>query len=64
MPSRRTHDESNLMNTKAASLCLFLLALVGLAACAGGENSSTPLPAVKLPLAADRPTFLFFYTDN
>lgn len=52
------------MNTKVSSLCLVLLALLGLTACAGGANSATPLAAVRLPLAADRPTFLFFYTDN
>lgn len=45
-------------------LGLLILALLGLAACAGGGNSATPLPAVRLPLAADRPTFVFFYTDN
>lgn len=37
-------------------LCLLML---GLAACA-----ATPQPAEVLPLAADRPTFIFFYTDG
>jgi hypothetical protein len=52
------------MDTQAARLFFFIFALLGLAACANAENSATSLPAVTLPLAADRPTFLFFYTDN
>jgi hypothetical protein len=52
------------MDTQAARLCLFVLALLGLTACGGAERSATSLPAVTLPLAVDRPTFLFFYADN
>lgn len=35
-----------------------LIALLGLTACQGNTAS------VSLPLAQDKPTFLFFYTDN
>ena len=38
-------------------LFLALLALMG--AC-----TPSATPAISLPLAADRPTFFFFYTDN
>ena len=34
--------------------------LMGLTACGG----SSPQVGATLPLAADKPTFLFFYTDN
>lgn len=35
-----------------------VIALLGLSACQGNAVS------VSLPLAKDKPTFLFFYTDN
>ena len=38
---------------------LFLFLLFGLAACAPAQNA-----AIELPLAADKLTFLFFYTDE
>lgn len=41
-------------------LLLALMAL--LAGCAEGAGNASPQP-VRLPLAADRPTFLLFFTD-
>jgi hypothetical protein len=42
------------------SIWLILLLILGLSACAPSPGA----PASALPLAADRPTFLLFYTDN
>jgi hypothetical protein len=41
-----------------AVVCIALVGLLGLAACQGNVAS------VSLPLAQDKPTFLYFYTDN
>jgi len=40
-------------------LSLTVVIIAGLSACASGDN-----PSVDLPLTENRPTFLFFYTDN
>ena len=49
------------MQRLLALLSLTLLVLLGLAACSANKPVE---PAQDLPLAADRPTFLFFFTDN
>ncbi|MEZ4670635.1 MAG: hypothetical protein R3E39_22255 [Anaerolineae bacterium] len=49
------------MMTKLMRLLTLLGAVLALAACGGvGENA----PSVTLPLAKDKPTFLFFFTDG
>jgi hypothetical protein len=42
------------------TLLLLVIGAVALAACGGQGGASSE----GLPLAKDRPTFLFFYTDN
>lgn len=47
-----------MMNRLLSFLSSILVMVVGLGAC---TNTTT---TVNLPLADDKPTFLFFYTDN
>lgn len=61
VPSSKNSQMQPVMDRLLQFLSVTILMLVGLGACAPGDNTAAP---ANLPLADDKPTFLFFYTDT